>query len=757
MKKQISRVGRSLALALAIVSAACAAETPKLAPVLQPFVDSHTLAGAVVLVADPDKILGVEAVGWRDVAAKKPMQTDCLFWIASQSKPITAAALMILVDEGKVNVDDPVEKYLPEFKGQQVNSSTNAAHPELKAPRHPIRVREILSHTSGLPFKSDMEQPTLDLFPLAARVQSYAKLALLFEPGTKSQYSNAGINTAGRIVEVVSGMRFEKFLDERIFTPLGMSDTTFWPNSAQLKRLAKAYKPNAKKDDLEECPIAQLKYPLDDRERQPMPAGGLFSTAHDVSIFYRMLANNGSFEGQRILSGKAVAQMTSDQSGAANSHYGFGIGSNGKTVTHGGAYNTASAFDRERKLITIFLGQHAGWMKDGKAIIPTFQKAAAAAFAPAPAKAAQATDDAHLTVGIPGETAAPTKTAEPPTLQLAAKENIVVFKEPGRYGGWPANHGLWQWGDELVVGFQRNWYKYATNDHAIDRSKPHEICQTRSLDGGRTWKVEDQLPFADPKTEKKPAPLPEPLDFTAPDFALLFRFGGLHVGPSWFYVSGDRCRTWRGPFKFAVEGIEKICTRTDLVVLGPRDCLMFGSAAKSDDKEGRVFCARTTDGGLHWKLVALIGPEPVPGDFAIMPSTVRLPGGALITTIRHGKDGYHIRAWRSDDLGQHWTPLGAATGNIGGNPPALVLLQDGRLCLSYGYRRKPTGVRARISSDEGRTWGPEIILRDDGLTGDLGYPRSLVRPDGRVLTVYYFNGPRDEDRTIQGTFFTPPQ
>jgi CubicO group peptidase (beta-lactamase class C family) len=99
------------------------------------------------------------------------MQTDSVFWIASQSKPITAAALMILVDEGKVNVDDPVEKYLPEFKGQQVNVSTDPAKPELVAARHPILVREVLSHTSGLDFKSPMETPTLDLKPLAERVR----------------------------------------------------------------------------------------------------------------------------------------------------------------------------------------------------------------------------------------------------------------------------------------------------------------------------------------------------------------------------------------------------------------------------------------------------------------------------------------------------------------------------------------------------------------------------------------------------------
>ena len=342
------------------------------------------------------------------------------------------------------------------------------------------------------------------------------------------------------------------------------------------------------------------------------------------------------------------------------------------------------------------------------------------------------------------------------TVKPTSGQNVVVFNETGRYGGWPANHGLWQWGDELVVGFQVAWFKHATNDHAIDRSKPSDHWQARSLDGGLTWRVENELPFASEKQEKKPAPLAEPIDFTAPDFALMFRFGSMHVGPSWFYVSNDRCHTWRGPFAFEVEGVAKVAARTDLVVLGPHDCLMFGSAAKADDKEGRVFCARTTDGGRHWKRVALIGDEPSEG-FAIMPSTVKLPGGALLTAIRNGKPHNDITVWRSDDLGLHWTGLGAATDDIGGNPPAMVALKDGRVCLTYGYRRKPSGARARISADEGRTWGPEIILRDDGFTGDLGYPRSVVRPDGKVLTVYYFNGPRDEDRMIQGTIWSPPE
>ncbi|MCY2988977.1 MAG: serine hydrolase, partial [Planctomycetota bacterium] len=274
---------------------------------VQPFVDRQELAGAVMLAADKDKVLAVEAVGWADIIAKKPMQTNSLFWIASQSKPITTAALMMLVDEGKVNVDDPVEKYLPEFRGQMVVVEKQSDRVVLQKPKHPITVRNVMSHTSGLPFKSALEEPTLDRYPLSVRVRSYAMTPLDFEPDSKYQYSNAGINTAARIIEVVTGKTFEKFLDERLFQPLGMSDTTFWPSEEQAARIAKAYKPGPGNKGLEATTIGQLTYPLTDRaERFPMPAGGLFSTAHDLVRFYQMLLNGGQLGGQRILSEAAV-------------------------------------------------------------------------------------------------------------------------------------------------------------------------------------------------------------------------------------------------------------------------------------------------------------------------------------------------------------------------------------------------------------------------------------------------------------------
>jgi CubicO group peptidase (beta-lactamase class C family) len=312
------------------------------ADVLRPFVDRHALAGAVTLVADKDKVLSLEAVGYADVDARKPMTTDALFWIASQTKSMTASGLMMLVDERKVKLDDPVAKYLPEFKGQWLRAYGDNQVQLLKKPK-----------------------------------QSMTPLD--FEPGTKHfQYSNAGINTAGRIIEVVSRMPYEIFMDKRLFEPLGMKDTTFWPNEEQLKRLAKSYKPNDDKNDLIEIKIGQLKYPLDDRSRQPMPAGGLFSTATDVGRFCQMILNGGKFQGKRYLSENAVKQMATTQIGdPAKGGYGLGWSTHGDGVFgHGGAHATNMTIDPQHRLITVFMVQHAGFPKDGDTAHGAFQKAA---------------------------------------------------------------------------------------------------------------------------------------------------------------------------------------------------------------------------------------------------------------------------------------------------------------------------------------------------------------------------------------------
>jgi CubicO group peptidase (beta-lactamase class C family) len=247
----------------------------------------------------------------------------------------------------------------------------------LEKPNTPITVRHILSHTSGLPFRSAKETPTLDLLPLRDAVRSYAGTPLESQPGTKYQYSNAGINTAGRLIEVLSGMPYEEFLDKRLFAPLGMKDTTFWPSEAQLKRLAKAYAPVKGKQELREINIGQLKYPLNDRKRQPMPAGGLFSTAGDVARFCQMMLNKGTFKGKRILSEESVRALTTRQTGEkVKNDYGLGFALAKDAFGHGGALSTNMTVDAKRGLITVWLVQHAGFPGNGGQAQGVFRKTA---------------------------------------------------------------------------------------------------------------------------------------------------------------------------------------------------------------------------------------------------------------------------------------------------------------------------------------------------------------------------------------------
>ncbi len=372
-----------LAAILAFTPFVTAAGADRLTAAVQPYIERSELAGAVMLVADKDEVLTIEAAGWADIAARKPMQPDTLFWIASQSKPVTASALMILVDEGKVALDDPIEKFLPEFKDQMLVNARTDESLVLRKPSLPVTVRHILSHTAGFPFKSLIEEPTLDLLPLAARVRSYAMTPLDSEPGTNYRYSNAGINTAARIIEVVTGQAFEDFLAERLFRPLGMTDTTFWPDQDQLARLALSYRPGPGKTGLEPLEIDQLHYPLDDRaKRFPVPAGDLFSTAGDIARFYRMLLHHGEIDGHRYLSPEAVEQLTTKQTPVSvETGYGLGFKVTPGSFGHGGAYSTNSGVETESGLILIWLVQHASFPGNGKESIDSFRNAALSAYA----------------------------------------------------------------------------------------------------------------------------------------------------------------------------------------------------------------------------------------------------------------------------------------------------------------------------------------------------------------------------------------
>lgn len=353
---------------------------------LQPLVANRTLAGAVTLVATRDRILYLEPTGYRDLAARAPMPNNALFWIASTSKPMTVTAFMMLVDEGKVSLDDPVEKYLPEFHHQKVrkpadpHAQNGSAAPELVPASHPILIREILSHTSGLPFKSAAQPGALDALSLQDSVRSFAAEPLLFQPGTSWSYSNEGIDTAARIMEVVTGMPYEQFMQQRLFFPLGMKDTTFWPNDEQLSRLAETYKVDPTTNALVRVPINQLTYPLNDRRRRfPMPAGGLFSTAVDVATFCQMILNGGTLNGRQYISPASLRAMTSVQNGGMEKHdYGFGWGISKTGFGHGGAFNNAMEIDTATGRILIFMVQQDGkWgTPDGDALIPTLEKLA---------------------------------------------------------------------------------------------------------------------------------------------------------------------------------------------------------------------------------------------------------------------------------------------------------------------------------------------------------------------------------------------
>ncbi|MFO0810490.1 MAG: sialidase family protein [Gemmataceae bacterium] len=228
-----------------------------------------------------------------------------------------------------------------------------------------------------------------------------------------------------------------------------------------------------------------------------------------------------------------------------------------------------------------------------------------------------------------------------------------------------------------------------------------------------------------------------------------------NAGPSRFSYSTDRGHTWQGPFRLPLFGRPGIAARTDYVVNGKSDCQLFLTAAKANAREGQPFCARTTDGGRTWAFVSWIGPE-VAG-YSIMPSTVRLGAGELLTAVRRreGPKSW-IETFRSRDNAKTWQPDAVAVPDTGeGNPPSLIRLADGRLCVTYGYRAAPFGIRARLSGDGGRTWGEEVVLRSDGGGRDVGYPRSTQRPDGTVVTVYYFHDEPLGERYVAATLWNP--
>jgi CubicO group peptidase (beta-lactamase class C family) len=315
------------------------------------------------------------------------MRTDSIFWIASMSKPVLATLLLMLQDEGLLSVDDPVEKYLPEFKDLKTADGKPAA----------VTIRHLLTHTSGMAEITPNQARACKT--LAAVIPLYVAKPVEFTPGSKWVYCQSGINTGGRIAEVITHEPLEKLMEQRLFGPLGMKDTTFYLSREQLPRLAKAYQPD-NKGELVATEIRFLngKSPTS-RDRFPAPNGGLFSTANDYARFCQMILRGGEREGKRYLKPESVKLMTTIQTDDLTTGFtpgnGWGLGwcvvrkpqgvtamlSPG-TFGHGGAYGTQAWIDPQAKLIYILLVQRANYPNfDASEVRRSFQQAASEALA----------------------------------------------------------------------------------------------------------------------------------------------------------------------------------------------------------------------------------------------------------------------------------------------------------------------------------------------------------------------------------------
>ncbi|MFM1748139.1 MAG: Esterase EstB [Verrucomicrobiota bacterium] len=382
----------ALFLAALAGSLAAAPVLPGVGDALDAKIAEREIAGAVTMVFTADRVLHRQATGLADLASAKPMPEDALFWIASMTKPVTGAAILILQDEGRLSIDDLVEKHLPEFAVLRTPTGRPAK----------LTIKQILTHTSGLGEASG--PATQAARNLADLVPAWLGAKMQFEPGAQWKYCQSGINLAGRIVEVVSGKSFDTFTRERIFGPLGMKDATFFPTDAQRGRIATGYSRKKETGALE--PAA----PRADYGRTggpPLGNGGLYCTADDYARFCQMLLGNGTREGKRILSPQAVKVLSSvhtgdlptgffqtEAFGRHGAHYGWGIGTcvlkaphagaaevlSPGTYGHGGAWGTQAWIDPVKGVAYLLMVQRANFPNsDASDVRTAFQRAAAAA------------------------------------------------------------------------------------------------------------------------------------------------------------------------------------------------------------------------------------------------------------------------------------------------------------------------------------------------------------------------------------------
>jgi CubicO group peptidase (beta-lactamase class C family) len=345
------------------------------------FIDEQAVAGAVTLIAHGADVIEFDASGMADIEARRPIQKDTIFQIMSMTKPVTAIGIMMLAEEGKLALRDPVEQYLPEFRNQHIATNVGPDAVHLGTPDHPITIRDLLTHTAGVQDAAPAaihDYPQLMNVPLDQVVQQLAKQPLLFQPGTQWSYSSPGIEILGRLIEVCSGRKFEDFITDRILHPLGMKDTFFYPPADKIARIAMVY---VQKDGrLVRAPATILGGdPTKYREGAvfPAPGWGLYSTAEDLLHLYRMMLNDGVHEGRRYLSPFSVHLMTEAHTTGIHpvgwmrgADYGLAwevvadplgelAGHSKGTYGHGGAFGTQGWIDPGKGLISILLVQRA--------------------------------------------------------------------------------------------------------------------------------------------------------------------------------------------------------------------------------------------------------------------------------------------------------------------------------------------------------------------------------------------------------------
>jgi len=365
---------------------------PGIGAAMEVRVANKEIAGVVTVVVGKDGVRHLEGTGHADVATARPMTAETLVWIASMSKRVTGVAMLMLQDEGKLKVGDPVSKYLPEFADLKTPSGAPAN----------LTITQILTHTSGL---READTVASKAETLAALVPFWLSGPTQFEPGTRWQYSQSGINAAARIIEVVSGKTFDVFLEERLFGPLGMKDTGFYPDDDQRKRLATPYAKNPDSGELEVAP-ARAGYE-GTRNRPPQGNGGLYSTPRDYARFCQMLLAGGSLDGRKYLGAEAMTILTTPQSGdfpvgffqneTFGQHglkYGWSLGTcilrtphegvaamlSPGTYGHGGAWGTQAWIDPVKGVAYVLMVQRSNFPNgDASLVRQKFQEAAAKA------------------------------------------------------------------------------------------------------------------------------------------------------------------------------------------------------------------------------------------------------------------------------------------------------------------------------------------------------------------------------------------